>query len=197
MFLGPQRKAAMTATAAVSLHRVNKALVPLALLWGPSDAKDAKSKLQIASTAYMFGTSFGTSGAENASAFAISQVLDGFGWSLNTKLNFGVFCSLVEHSRKDFIAKPRGTRFEACAVEIRTDKIVAVKNLKLQVRDGTRWYAADRFHFTVFGRFKSSGVGDCQRVTTCSSLQVNPVSIFKEADLGMGDSGVLLNSAQV
>ena len=67
----------MTATAAVSLHRVNKALVPLALLWGPSDAKDAKSKLQIASTAYMFGTSFGTSGAENASAFAISQVL---GW---------------------------------------------------------------------------------------------------------------------
>lgn len=63
---------------------------------------------------------------------------------------------------------------------------------------GTRWYAADRFHFnTVFGPFKSSGVGDCQRVTTCSSLQVNPVSIFKEADLGMGDSGVLLNSAQV
>ena len=157
MFLGPQRKAAMTATAAVSLHRVNKALVPLALLWGPSDAKDAKSKLQIASTAYMFGTSFGTSGAENASAFAISQVLDGFGWSLNTKLNFGVFCSLVEHSRKDFIAKPRGTRSEACAVEIRTDKIVAVKNLKLQVRDGTRWYAMVRgrsFPFHSFWAFQ-------------------------------------------
>ena len=63
---------------------------------------------------------------------------------------------------------------------------------------GTRWYSADRFHFnTVFGRFKSSGVGDCQRVMTFSSLQVNPVSIFKEADLGMGGNGVLLKSAQV
>ena len=51
-----QRKAAMIVTAAVSLHRVNKALVPLALLWGSSDAKDATT-LQRAFTAYMFGTS--------------------------------------------------------------------------------------------------------------------------------------------